>query len=381
MSKRCLVIGGTGPTGPYIVRGLRDRGYEVTILHRGTHEPEEVRDFEHLHADPNFEEPLADAVGKRTFDLVVATYGRVRLLPNVLRGRTDRLITIGGTAYADTRSRPATETAPRYTENKIVARIVEAELALRLGHESGYYRLTHFRYPNLFGPRQLAPREWSIIRRIRDGRRRLPILDQGLTLESRAYVENAAHAVLLGVDHPERSNGQFYNVADKYTPCDADRVMAIAAAMGVEIELVNFNADAGAPAFYWGIGRDLSFSREGRAPRTRHKLLDISKINRELGYEDLVQFDDAIARTVDHYVRNPCTPEEEHQIGDPFDYEAEDRFIAALDDFVTRTRAIPFQTIEYIHQYDHPKAPDAITPHAQRMTEVSAETMNPPRME
>ena len=32
---RALVIGGTGPTGTPIVRGLVDRGYEVTIVHRG----------------------------------------------------------------------------------------------------------------------------------------------------------------------------------------------------------------------------------------------------------------------------------------------------------------------------------------------------------
>ena len=29
-----LVVGGTGPTGPYIVNGLLKRGYEVTVLHR-----------------------------------------------------------------------------------------------------------------------------------------------------------------------------------------------------------------------------------------------------------------------------------------------------------------------------------------------------------
>ena len=32
---KALVVGGTGPTGPIIVQGLLDRGYEVTIYHRG----------------------------------------------------------------------------------------------------------------------------------------------------------------------------------------------------------------------------------------------------------------------------------------------------------------------------------------------------------
>ena len=40
---KALVIGGTGPTGPYIVEGLLRRGYEVTIYHRGTHEVEAIK--------------------------------------------------------------------------------------------------------------------------------------------------------------------------------------------------------------------------------------------------------------------------------------------------------------------------------------------------
>ncbi len=38
MSQTALVVGGTGPTGPYIVEGLLQRGYQVAILHRGEHE-------------------------------------------------------------------------------------------------------------------------------------------------------------------------------------------------------------------------------------------------------------------------------------------------------------------------------------------------------
>jgi NAD(P)-dependent dehydrogenase (short-subunit alcohol dehydrogenase family) len=36
--ERALVIGGTGPTGPYVVEGLDHRGFDVTILHGGQHE-------------------------------------------------------------------------------------------------------------------------------------------------------------------------------------------------------------------------------------------------------------------------------------------------------------------------------------------------------
>ncbi len=94
---KALVVGGTGPTGPFIVEGLRQRGYEVAILHRGTHEiPEILPDVEHIHTDPHFRETLTDALQGRTFDLVIATYGRLRIVAEVLVGKTPRFIGIGG---------------------------------------------------------------------------------------------------------------------------------------------------------------------------------------------------------------------------------------------------------------------------------------------
>ena len=188
---KSLVIGGTGPTGPYLVEGLQKRGYDVAVLHRGTHEVPLPGEVEHIHADPHFSETISDGIRGRHCDLVIATYGRLRLFIDVLDGVTDRLITIGATAYAQRGSRPATESSPRKSDNTLVQKIVATEELLMKAHEQRRYNVTHYRYPNLFGPRQLAPREWSIVRRIRDGRRFVPVLDGGLTLESRSYVENA----------------------------------------------------------------------------------------------------------------------------------------------------------------------------------------------
>jgi nucleoside-diphosphate-sugar epimerase len=359
MEKTALVIGGTGPTGPPIILGLQERGYTPVILHSGGHEVDEVAPdkFEHIHASPHFAETLADAIGDRTFALVVATYGRLRLLPQVLEGRTPRLITVGGTIYETELSRPAGEDAPRDLNHKIYVKIVETEGVLLDAHRAGLFELTHLRYPNLYGPRQLAPREWSVIRRIRDGRRRLPVLDAGLTLESRCYVDNAAHAVLLAIDHPDVCAGQMYNVVDEHTPSDADRIRAIAAAMGAEVELVSFPRSAGRPAWYWGIGRSLRWGSDGTPPPTAHALVEMAKMKRDVGYTDLVDFPTATERTVNWYLENPpaLAGEEERQLGDPFDYGAEDAFLAAHDRFLGECAALPFEDVVYRHQYDHPK--------------------------
>lgn len=357
---KALVIGGTGPTGPFVVEGLVQRGYEPVILHRGTHEVPFVEPFEHLHADPHFGEPVAEALKGRTFDLVIATYGRLRLLVDSIAATTDRLITIGGTVYARTEwSRPADESAARSTTHKIIQRVVETEQFLRESSAAEKLNLTHFRYPNLYGPRQLAPREWSIIRRLLDGRRDIPVMDGGLTLEGRAYVENAAHAVLLAVDKPEASAGAFYNVGDEVTPTDAQRASAIAHAMGLDVNLVNYPREAGAPAYFWGVGRNLEHMGEAGAPPTHHKLLDITKIRDELGYRDPVPFEEAVRRTVAWYVDHPLERggSEEQRIGDPFDYAGEDLFKAQLEQFEASVRELPLESVVFQHSYEHPKAP------------------------
>ncbi len=358
---KALVVGGTGPTGPFIIEGLVARGYEPVILHRGSHEVDFVEPYEHLHADPHFEDPVREALAGRSFDLVVATYGRLRILVDVLADKTARMITVGGTVYQrQTWSRPADETASRDLSHKLVARVQETEEAVMARH-SEKLNLTHLRYPNLYGPRQLAPREWSIVRRIRDGRRDIPVMDGGLTLESRAYVENAAHAVSLAIDAPEASAGRIYHVTDQVTPTDGERAMAIAEAMGAEIRLVNYPREAGRPAYFWGGGRNLEAMGKEGPPPTHHKLLDGSRIREELGYQDLVGFEEAIARTVAYYVDNPLEPggADEQRIGDPFDYAAEDRFAAALDEFTRACSEMEFAGVVLRHSYDHPKAPTA----------------------
>src|SRR5688572_17703467 len=94
---RTLVIGGTGPTGPYIVKGLQERGHKVTIFHRGAHESPEIRDdVEHIHGDPHFTETIETSLDGRTFDTVVATYGRIRLIAEAMAGKVGRFVSVSG---------------------------------------------------------------------------------------------------------------------------------------------------------------------------------------------------------------------------------------------------------------------------------------------
>ena len=97
MGRSALVIGGTGPSGPHVLEGLLERGFDVTIFHRGTHEPPGLPDVRHIHGDPHFPEPIAEAVGTGEWDVVVAAYGRTKLLADSFVGRAGHFLAIGGT--------------------------------------------------------------------------------------------------------------------------------------------------------------------------------------------------------------------------------------------------------------------------------------------
>ncbi len=330
-ARSALVVGGTGPTGPFIVSGLEARGYDVTIMHTGSHELDGQEHFEHIHADVRSGEAIAAAIAGRSFDIAVVTYGRLREIAETLRGRVGHFVSVGGgPAYvgyfdADAWSPagmpvPTAEHAPLATEDHDGKsyRIARTERYL-FEHQPD---ATHFRYPFVYGPRQLVPREWGIVRRIRDGRRRIILPDGGLSLDSYGYVENLAHALLLAVDQPDAAKGQVFNAADRTQLTLAHVVQLCAAELGAELEIVNLPfdlADAARPL----VGRH----------RSTHRMFDTGKLVHVLGYDDVVAPADAIARTVRWLMDNQ--PEaggmEETVLQDPFDYDAEDRVLAAWD--------------------------------------------------
>ena len=94
---KALVIGGTGPTGPYLINGLIAQGYDVSMMHRGTHDSDEIPvSVPRIIGDPHFRETLTEALSGRTFDLIIATYGRIRYVAEIAGDHCDRLITVGG---------------------------------------------------------------------------------------------------------------------------------------------------------------------------------------------------------------------------------------------------------------------------------------------
>ncbi|MEW6269332.1 MAG: NAD-dependent epimerase/dehydratase family protein [Thermodesulfobacteriota bacterium] len=326
---KVLVIGGTGPTGVPIVRRLVDRGHAVTILHRGTHERAETPpDVVHLHADPFDEASLREALGGATWDVIAAMYGRLRRVAEITAGRCGHFVSVGGVpayrGWTDPWQHdppglpvPVAEDA-RLVDDRAVDekayRIVRTERAVFAAHP----KAAHFRYPYLYGPYQPAPREWCVVRRILDGRRRIVVADDGLTLHQHCYTENAAAAVVRAIEHPEISAGTVFNVGDEEVLTVGQVVELCARALGAKLDVVSMPYDLAVPA--WPLVAQ---------PLPTHRVLDLSRLHAKLGHRDVVPAREAVTRTARWLAENPPARGgiEEQVLTDPFDYAAEDALV------------------------------------------------------
>jgi len=360
---KALVIGGTGPTGPHVLGGLLDRGFDVSVLHRGVHEPPDLPPVRHIHADPHFVETLVEATSEDTFDVVVATYGRMKAVAEAFDGRCGHLITVGGVPVyrgflEPHHNRPygmrvlAREDGPLADSAEPVSRfagqIVAAERAVLERGQAGAYRASTVRYPQIYGPRNIIPWEWAVIRRVLDGRDRMILPDNGLWIVSRCAARNAAEVLLKIVDSPEAAEGQAYNCADDDQFTTRQWAESVATLLGAEMEFVGIPSQLAPSALAELLG-------ETAAP---HVLVDGSKAKTQLGYRQVVTAETALEETVRWLVDNPVTPEAYPLYPARFDYAMEDRLIDAYERASAWVREqAPDTAPEIPHPMPHPKVP------------------------
>ncbi|MFK7898763.1 MAG: NAD-dependent epimerase/dehydratase family protein [Myxococcota bacterium] len=324
-----LVIGGTGPSGPFVLNGLIERGFETTILHSGRHEPPELPpNIEHIHTDAYDPEKVEAAVAGRTFDLCIVTYGRLRRNAEIMAGRCGRFMSVGGfPGYRGYMNAPLFDPpgfpVPTREDGPRVMDPSEDEKGYRVARTEEFLfeaqpDATHFRYPWVYGARQGAPREWSVVRRILDKRPHIIVADGGLSLSHFGYAENVAHAMMLAVDQPEKSKGQVYNTGDQEVLSIHQMIEIVAQSMGHTWDIVSMPWEIAWPA------RPLVAQ-----PWTTHRIVSIAKLEQELGYTDLVTPREGLARTARWLAENRPEPGgmEEMVLDDPFDYAAEDALV------------------------------------------------------
>lgn len=369
---RALIIGGSGPTGPHIINGLIERGYDVTMMHRGTHDsPLIPSSVERLIGDPHFRETLSDTLADRTFDLVIATYGRIRYIVDEMVDRTARFIAVGGPPgyrgmfateanYPPGMPIPTAEDAPRVEseeEFRFGYLIRRTEDAVFDAHDDDRFVATMFRYPVVYGPGQLGASIWSVMERALDGRRHIVLPDGGMAIVTRGYAVNVAQAVLLAVDEPEASSGRIYNCGDEQQFTLAQWVTLICDAMDHPMDVV-------------GVPADVAYSTRDFLPLQSapiHQMLDLHAIRADLGYRDVVPAIEAIPRVVRWYLDNPpAQAQSAEERAAALNYRAEDEQVAIARELHERLAAVDHVTHEVHHPYPHPRRPGLSRDHQQR---------------
>lgn len=340
---RILVIGGTGFIGSRLTGELVKAGHDVTVFHRGRTQVQEgvrqvVGDRQRL-AD------YAGALRARSPDVVVdvvlSSARQARDLTTVFAGHAGRIVALSSLdvyrACAITHRledgppeplplreevsalRTKLQTYPP-EQVRILQQVfgwldeeydkipVEREI---LGHEG--LPGTVLRLPMVYGPGDPLHRFQPIVKRIVDGRRTI-LFSTAMAgwRATKGYVDDAASAVVLAA-LSDRAAGRIYNVGEADAPTEFEWADRIARAMGWNGEFALLPDDRLPPHL--------------RAPGdTRQQwVADTSRIRAELGFRELVGREEAIRRTVEWERERPAAGFTPH----PFDYEAEDRALAA----------------------------------------------------
>ena len=169
-------------------------------------------------------------------------------MAEAIKGHTQRLVSVGGEAVfkgwlkvTDPNMFQTQEPSPIPVPEEgfledlgvdhFVDRMLETERLIMQAHKEGHYNVTHFRYAMGYGPRHLAPPDWSIIRRILEGRKQFILPNGGQVIVCKGYGENEAHALLLAIDNPDASAGQIYNISDETKMTNREWVRAVASVM------------------------------------------------------------------------------------------------------------------------------------------------------
>ena len=319
-----LVIGGTGPTGVPLVGEFLRAGFRVSIMHSGGHPAAFDAPVEVITGDVRDEDEVRRKVGSRSWDVVVASYGRLRMQANVLAGRTRRFVGITGQPVyvgavrptpRGTIALPVPEFAERqYDVNIYTGKVAAGEDQLFEQHGRGDFEVAIVRYPGVFGPRAPINHEWAVVRRVLDDRAFMLLPHDGMAYFQRGYAENLAHLVFLTATRPEAS-GEACNGGDERVLSARRVAELIVEELGSRMELV------GVPAQYC----------PGVFPLAEKSnlILDMSKARNLLGYTDRVDVESATRLTARWLHDNPPKEGDVQRGGTGiFDYAREDKILA-----------------------------------------------------
>jgi nucleoside-diphosphate-sugar epimerase len=171
---------------------------------------------------------------------------------------------------------------------------------------------TILRLPMVYGPGDPLHRFFPLLKRFTDGRSSILLPEDFAAWRGpRGYVENVAHAIAV-VATSNQAAGRIYNICEK--PSLSELVWQTRIA-----KHVNW------PGNFVVLPKEQTpkhLLQPGNA--AQHVVASSERIRTELGYEELIEIEEAIGRTIAWERRNPPSTVNSQQ----FDYSAEDAALA-----------------------------------------------------
>ena len=338
---RILVIGGTRFMGPLVVSSLSEQGHEVTVFHRGQTRSDLPRGVREILGDRR---SLAESAvelqrlaPEAVLDMIPENEQDALEVMRIFRGVARQVVAISsqdvyrafgrvnGKETSPVESMPITEESalrqnlypyrgetvrdqddPKKWQDDydkiLVERVVMGDTSL-----PG----TILRLPMVYGPGDYQHRLFSYLKRM-DDKRPAILMDvaEALWRWTHGYVENVADAIAMAVTN-DRAAGRIYNVGEPFTFTMAEWVGKVGQTAGWQGRVVSVSNGRLPEPLRWGINAEQDI------------VVDSSRIRRELGYEEQVDLEEALKRTVAWERANPpkeIDPKE-------FDYLAEDEFL------------------------------------------------------
>ena len=323
---RVMVLGGTRFIGAAVVEELVAHGHELLVVHRGEHEPPDLPEVEHLHAErqdlPHLRGPVDEFDPEAVVDncaysaadaetALAAVGGDVRLL---VVSSMDVYRAFGAVlAGTETDPLPVDETSPvrpdRYPYRDRPHPSPDAGTYEKLDVEEAYLAraATVCRLPMVYGERDHQRREELILRRTRAGRQRIPA-GSGGWLWTRGYVRDVAAGIRLALES-DATVAEVLNLGEPRTWSMGLWARHVLEAAGADAELVRV-PDVLLPDDLKLLGTV-----------SQHLLVDSSKARDLLGWEQTDPHE-ALHRSVAWHLANPP---EDAAAG----FEADDRALAA----------------------------------------------------
>jgi nucleoside-diphosphate-sugar epimerase len=325
---RVMVLGGTRFIGAAIVEELHAAGHELLVVHRGEHEPADLPEVDHLHADrqdlPHLRGPIDEFDPEAVVDncaysaadaetALAAVGGDARLLAV---SSMDVYRAFGAVlAGAETDPLPVDETSPvrpdRFPYRGRPHPSPDADTYEKLDVEAAYLarEATVCRLPMVYGERDHQRREEPILRRVRAGRSRIPA-GSGTWLWTRGYVRDVAAGIRLALES-DAAIAEVLNLGEARTWSMGLWARHVLEAAGSEAELTRV-PDVLLPDDLKLLGTvpqhllvDLPMSNHVPAwTGQQHLLVDSSKARDLLGWEETDPHE-ALRRSVTWHLAHP----------------------------------------------------------------------------